>query len=407
MKRVAINLSIALRSLYSFKLRTALAVLGVFLGTFSLIVVTNLSSSLQKKAEEEVARLGQNVLVVRSGTILRHGGQARLLSEARTLAPEDAVAILNETTLVAAVSPSSHKVFPLRYEHVKLNAILVTGVTSNFAEVRNFRVKEGRFFSDEEDRRLERVVVLGRKVAGKLFGEESPLGRHILVFRVPCRVIGVMEEKGVDASNVDQDNQVFVPLGTFLRRLVNQSFINTIYVQTVSDAVMTESRRQIEELLRKRHNIGPGQKDDFAVIDLKDVIALKTQAISMISVLGRIAAGVSFTIGALGILSIMILIVSERRMEIGIRRAVGSRKRDIVLQFLIESSFISLLGGGAGVLFGVLVCVVIYRFSGLPFAMAPLGLEASFAASVAVGILAGIYPSRRATAIQPVDVIRS
>ena len=407
MKRIAINLSIALRSLYSFKLRTALAVLGVFLGTFSLIVVTNLSSSLQKKTEQEVARLGQNVLVVRSGTILRHGGQARLLSEARTLTRGDAVAILNETTMVSAVSPSSHKTFPIRFEHVKLNAILVTGVTSNFTEVRNFRVKEGVFLSDEEDERLERVAVLGKKVANKLFGERSPLGQHILVFRVPCRVIGVMEEKGVDASNVDQDNQVFVPLNTFLRRLVNQDFINTIYVQTVSETVMARSRQQIEQLLRRRHKIGPGQKDDFAVIDMKDVIALKTQAISMISILGRIAAAVSFTIGALGILSIMILIVSERRMEIGIRRAVGSRKRDIVLQFLIESSFISLLGGVAGVLFGFIVSVVIYRVSDLPFAMSPLGLEVSFAASVGVGILAGIYPSKRATAIQPVDVIRS
>ncbi len=211
----------------------------------------------------------------------------------------------------------------------------------------------------------------------------------------------------MDASNVDQDNQVFVPLNTFMRRLANQNFINTIYVRTVNDQVMAQSRREIEELLRRRHNIRPGRKDDFAVIDLKDVIALRTQAISMISVLGRIAAGVSFTIGALGILSIMILIVSERRMEIGIRRAVGSRKRDIVLQFLIESSFISLLGGAAGVLLGIVVSTVIYKVSDLPFTMSPWGLEASFAASVAVGILAGIYPSKRATAIQPVDVIRS
>ncbi len=407
MRRIVINLRIAIRSLYSFKLRTALAVLGVFLGTFSLVVVTNLSSSLERKTEEEVARLGKNVLVVKSGTILRHGGRTRLLSEATTLTREDATAILNETTMVAAVSPSSHKSYPLRYGHVKLNGILVTGVTSNYPEIRNFRVKDGRFFSDEEDERLERVVVLGKKVSDKLFGEESPMGRNILVFRVPCRVIGVMEEKGVDASNVDQDNQVFVPLNTFLRRLVNQDYINTIYVQTVGDQVMTQSRQQIEELLRKRHKIRRGQKDDFAVIDSKDVMALKSQAISMISVLGRIAAGISFIIGALGILSIMILIVSERRMEIGIRRAVGSRKRDIVLQFLLESSFISFLGGAAGVLFGFLVSILISRLSGLPFAMAPLGLEISFVASVVVGILAGIYPSRRATAIQPVDVIRS
>jgi putative ABC transport system permease protein len=407
MKRIVINLRIALRSLYSFKLRTALAVLGVFLGTFSLIVVTNLSNSLARKADLELERLGKNVLIVRSGNVLKHGGQARVISEATTLTRDDAVAILNQTTLASAVSPSSQKSFPLRYGHVKLNAILVTGVSSNYTEVRNFRVKDGAFFGDEEDSRLERVVVLGKKIADKLFGGEDPLGRHILVFRVPCRVIGVMEEKGVDASNVDQDNQVFVPLNTFLRRLVNQDYVTTVYVQTVNDRVMAEAARQIEELLRKRHKIRQGQKDDFAVIDLKDVMALRNQAVSMISVLGRISAGVSFIIGALGILSIMILIVNERRMEIGIRRAVGSRKRDIVLQFLLESSFISFLGGAAGVLFGLLVSILIYRFSGLPFVVAPLGLGVAFVASVVVGILAGIYPSRRATAIQPVDVISS
>jgi len=407
MKRVVLNLRIALRSLYSFKLRTSLAVLGVFLGTFSLIIVSNLTDSLSRKAAMELEKLGKDLLVIKSGTVLRFGPSTRLLSPATNLTLDDAEALVDGSPFVKAATPSSFSSFPIRYGHVALSSILVTGASSEYPVVRNFFAGNGHFFTAEEDRDLSRVTVLGKKVADKLFGAEDPLGKYILIYRVPCRVIGVMEEKGVDISNVDQDNQVFIPINTYLRRFVNKNYVNTIFVQTVNSASMANAKEQIEQILRKRHKIGTGQKDDFTVIDLKDVMALKNQAMSMITVLGRISAAVSFTIGALGILSIMILIVNERRVEIGIRRAVGSRKRDIILQFLMESSFISFSGGMVGVLFGILVSTLIFTLSGLPFSISPAGFLLSFAASVAVGILAGIYPSQKATTIQPVDVIKS
>ncbi len=407
MKRIALNLLIALRSLYSFKLRTALAVLGVFLGTFSLILVSNLSASLVRKGEMEIEKLGKDLLVVRSGRVLRVGGSTRLLSEATTLTMADSRAIAEGAATVLDVSPSSHKSFPVRYGSAVLSSILVTGVTSNYPGLRNFHVKEGSFFTAEDDQSLKRVAVLGKKVADKLFGDESPLGRNILVWRVPCQVIGIMEEKGVDLSNVDQDNQIFVPINTFLRRLVNKSFINTIYVQSATGEAMGAAKQQIEEILRKRHSVKHGKRDDFTVIDSKDVMALRKQATEMITVLGRIAAGISFTIGAIGILSIMILIVSERRVEIGIRRAVGSRRRDIITQFLVESSFISVMGGMVGVVLGFVVSAIVFQVTGLPFEISPFGLLVSFLASVCTGVLAGIYPSQKATKIQPVDIIRS
>lgn len=407
MKRIALNLMIALRSLYSFKLRTALAVLGVFLGTFSLILVSNLSASLSRKGEMEIGKLGKDLLVVRSGRVLRHGGSTRLLSEATTLTLADSRAIAEEAPFVLDVSPSSYKNFPVRYGGVVLASILVTGVAPNYPDLRNFHVKEGSFFTVEDDQTLKRVAVLGKKVADKLFGDESPLGRNIMIWRVPCQVIGIMEEKGVDLSNVDQDNQIFVPINTFVRRFVNKSYINTIYVQSATADAMSAAKEQIENVLRKRHSIRGGKKDDFTVIDSKDVMALRRQATEMITILGRIAAGISFTIGAIGILSIMILIVNERRVEIGIRRAVGSRRQDIVIQFLVESSFISLMGGTAGVFLSVLVSVIVFQVSKLPFEISPGGLLVSFLASVFTGILAGIYPSQKATGIQPVDIIRS
>lgn len=407
MNRIAINLRIAIRSLLNFKLRTALAVLGVFLGTFSLIVVSNLSDSLSLKTEEEAENFGKNLLIVRSGIVRKVGASTRLLSEATTLTLEDSAAIVHGSGHINAASPSGNKTFPVRFENVVLNSVLVVGVVPNYSEVRNFHVKEGSFVTGQDNRSLNKVAVIGSKVAERLFGKQNPIGKHILISRVPCQVIGIMEEKGVDISGVDQDNQIFVPLNTFLRRFVNQNYINNISVQVTDEALIQIAKAEIENILRIRHKIGEDQNDDFTVIDLKDVLALKTQAMSMISVLGRVSATVSFLIGGLGILSIMILIVNERRVEIGIRRAVGSRKRDITLQFLLESSFISFSGGSIGVILSMIASVIIFLVAKLPFALSPAGHLLAFLASVSVGILAGIYPSQKATKIQPMDVIRS
>jgi len=406
-RRVTLNLKIAWRSLLSFKLRSALALLGVFLGTFSLIVVSNLSGSLSKKTEMEIDNLGKNLLIVRSGIVRKVGTGTSLLSRASNLTVADAKAIVQECSLVQAVSPAGYNPFRVQYGNITLASVLITGALPNYPEIRNFNVQEGSFITASDNDNLSKVAVLGQGVAKKLFEGENPIGKTVFIHRVPCQVVGLMEEKGSDLSGADQDNQIFVPLQTYLRRFVNKDFINGIYVQAVDNQSIPLAKLEIENLLRERHQIQAGDKDDFTVIDLKDVTALKTQAMAMIGSLGRISATVSFLIGGLGILSIMILIVNERRVEIGIRRAVGSRKRDIILQFLLESSFISLCGGMVGVLFGFVVSVVAFKLAHLPFSLSLTGFVFSFIASVSVGILAGIYPSRKATTIQPVDVIRS
>ncbi len=407
MNRIFLNLKIAFRSLLNFKLRSALAILGVFLGTFSLIVVSNLSDSLSKKTEEEAESLGKNLLIVRSGIVRKLGTRTRLLSEATTLKIEDAESIRYGSLFIKDVSPSGNKTFPVRYKNIVLKSVLTVGVQPNYTEIRNFYVSEGKFISEDDNKLLKKVAVLGNKVAQKLFGKENPIGKHILIWRVPCEVIGIMEEKGVDISGVDQDNQIFLPLNTYLRRFVNQDYVNNIYVQVESEDHLYSAKTQIEEILRKQHKIKDPKNDDFTVIDMKDVMALKTQAMSMIRVLGRISAGIAFIIGGIGILSIMILIVNERRIEIGIRRAIGSRKKDIIIQFLLESSFISLSGGTVGVIMSLIATIIIFSVSNLPFTLSLGAHILSFFASVCVGILAGIYPSKKATQIQPVDVIRS
>jgi putative ABC transport system permease protein len=407
LRRILLNLKIARRSLVQFKWRTSLAVLGVFFGTFSLIIVSNLSGSLAVKTEQEIDSLGTNLLIVRSGIVRRVGAGTPLMSQATNLTPEDARAIKDSIPSVAALSAAGYKTFPVRYGNVSLKGILVGGVEPNFQDIRNFHAREGSFISEQDNLDRNKVAVLGRTVVEKLFGDEDPIGKYILIWRVPFQVIGIMEEKGSDVSGADQDNQIFIPLQTFLKTLVNKTNVSNIFVQITRDDLIPATKTDMEALLRKRHKIGPGQNDDFAVIDMKDVMALKTQAMDLITVLGRIAAAVSFIIGGLGILSIMILIVNERKLEIGIRRAVGSRKRDIILQFLIESSIISLAGGTIGVFSGALLSVVLLRVLKYPFSLSLAGLAIAFGASVLVGILAGIYPSKKATQFEPVDIIRT
>jgi len=407
LRRILLNLKIARRSLVQFKWRTSLAVLGVFFGTFSLIIVSNLSGSLAIKTEQEIDSLGKDLLIVRSGIVRRVGAGTPLMSGATNLTPEDARAIMDAVSSIADLSSTGYKTFPVRYGNTVLKGILVNGVEANFQDIRNFHARDGSFVTAQDNHDRNKVAVVGRTIVEKLFGDEDPIGKYILISRVPFQVIGIMEEKGTDVSGADQDSQIFIPLQTFLKTLVNKTNVNNVYIQVTGSEFIPAAKADIESLLRKRHKIGPGQNDDFAVIDMKDVLALKTQAMDLITVLGRIAAAVSFIIGGLGILSIMILIVNERKLEIGIRRAVGSRKRDIILQFLIESSIISLAGGTIGVFSGALLSVVLLRALKYPFTLSLTGLAIAFSASVLVGILAGIYPSKKATQFEPVDIIRT
>ena len=408
MRRLILNMKIAFRSLGSFKVRTALAMLGAFLGTFSLIVVSNLSESLAKKTQLEISKLGDNLLIVRSGVVRRlPGAGTSLIGEATTLTLDDAKAIQQNSLYVRDVSPSGNKLFPVRYGGVILSSVLVMGVTPNYTDVRNFRVNVGSFITDDDNYNLAKVAVIGKKVADKLFGNADPLGKNILIFRVPCQIIGVLEEKGVDISGMDQDNLIFIPLNTYLRAFVNKSYINNISVKIQDDKSSTAAKNEITNILRIRHKITGAKKDDFTVIDLKDVVALSTQAMDMIRILGRVAAVISFIIGGLGILSIMVLIVNERRTEIGIRRAVGSRKRDILFQFLMESSVISWCGGTAGLLLSIVASAIIFSIADLPMVISLKGLVITFMATIMIGVMAGIYPAKKAVQIQPVSIIRA
>ncbi len=408
MNIIILNLTIAWRSLSVYKLRSAFAVLGVFFGTFSLILVSNLSGSFLEQTKRDLDKMGQDFLIVRNGVVKHFAAKAQLLDEAVNLSIDDASAIINGAKSVKQVSPSCTKVAPVKYKGKTFAPVLVIGATPSYQEIRGAALQRGRFITEIDNNNIKKVVVLGARVAEELFADkDTPLGKYILVGNMPCRVIGILEEKGADISGADQDNQVIIPLTTHMKRLVSKNFIDSIYVQVENETLIPLAKTEIEYILRAQHKITPNKKDDFTVLDLKDLKDLKTQTISMITVLGKVSAFASFLIGGIGILSIMILIVNERKTEIGIRRAVGAKKHDIIYQFLIESSIISFSGGIAGLLAGFLLTIIIFNLSILPFYISISGLILSFTASIFIGILSGIYPAKNAIAIHPIDTIRA
>ncbi|MBF0555819.1 MAG: ABC transporter permease [Nitrospirae bacterium] len=405
-KNIYLNLTIAVKSLGSFKLRTFLAITGVVLGTLSLITVANTSRSMELKTINDLERFGKNLLTVKSGLMRGHGSPTDL-TESLRLTPGDARAIKESMPEVKTVAPAATKTFPIKYKNTTVTGTMMMGIPMEFLKLKKIPVENGRLFTDKDNNEMAKVAIIGSKAAGKLFKGEDPIGKTIFVNQAALEVVEVLEPMAVDLSEINEDNIVYVPLSTFMKRLTNTATINLIYVEAVSEAATGRLKREIEALLRQRHNIKKGERDDFTVTDLRDVNSMQTKTMKIVVTLGMITSAISFTISSVGILSVMILMVDERKVEIGIRRVVGARKRDIALQFLTEASFISLIGAVAGLIAGIALTLAISAIAKIPFAVSLAGVAISFAASIVTGIASGIYPSIKAMAIQPVNILRS
>jgi len=397
--------AVIIRIFREYRLRSALSILGVAFGTFALITMISISNSMKEKSRLEVEKFGKNLVVVKSGKVRVFRRRERSITTAKTLKLSDAYFIKQQVDHVVRVLPSFHIAYPIRKGGTTVFSTII-GVGREYPQLRNINVEKGRFYSKDEEETGQKVIVLGYKVAKDLFKNEDPIGKTILIFRVPCKVIGVMEEKGVDISGEDQDSLIYTPLKTAMRRLANVDYINTIYVQVDRKENIPYVKRKIKQLLRKRHHIKKGEKDDFTVLSPDDYLRMEKEAIHIFSVLGGVSATISFLIGGIGILSIMILIVNERIEEIGIRRAVGAKRSDILLQFILESSFISIAGGIFGVLMGVLLSGLVFFLFDLPKTLTFHWVILSFLLSVITGVLAGIYPAYKASNIKPVDALR-
>ncbi|MDD3846890.1 MAG: ABC transporter permease [Syntrophorhabdaceae bacterium] len=402
---VSFYLRIAIQNLVVHKGRMTLALMGILFAVMSLVAFGNISNGMKKKIESEIGKFGKNLVIVRAGLVFAAGRSTRQFSESKTLKLKDAQLIKESLPGVVEVVPYYDISYPARYKDSTLT-VSIAGVSDKVFDIRNVDLAAGRYFTAQEDANAEKRAVIGYKVFENFFPGEDPIGKNILIFRVPTEIVGVMKEKGTDFAGQDQDLQVYVPLNAFMRRYSNVDHIKGIYVQVQDGYSLTGMKSSLRGFIRKIHNTKPEQKDDFSIFSMEDILRTQEEGIRLVSVLTIIASTVSFLIGGLGIFAIMLLSISERKMEIGIRRVVGSKKRDIIIQFLSESVIVALVGGICGILAGFLITIIVDIIGGFPMVFS-MNIPLALGISMVIGVLAGIYPAMEGTKYEPVKALYS
>ncbi|HOV90007.1 MAG TPA: ABC transporter permease [Syntrophorhabdaceae bacterium] len=397
-------LKIALQNLIIHKARMLLSLLGILFAVMSLVAFGNISSGMKQKIDDEISRFGKNLVILRSGLVFVTGRGTRQFAESKSLKLQDIKILKERLVEVEEVVPFYDTTYPARYGENTLK-VSIMGATANIFTVRNISIIMGRPFIEKDDTDVEKRAVVGYKVYENLFKGDNPIGKNILIYRAPTEIIGVIEEKGVDFTGQDQDMQVYIPLNTFMRRYSNIDYIKGAYIQTKEGVSLADMKQKVRNLMRRLHNLKEGQKDDFSIFTLDDILRTREEGIRLVSILTIIASIVSFLIGGLGIFAIMLLSVTERKMEIGIRRVVGSKKRDIILQFLTESVIVSLIGGIAGILFGCIITIIVDYLGGFPFILHVQNIFLSIFISILVGLVAGVYPALEGTKYEPIEVL--
>lgn len=398
------SVRIAVNALFANKLRSLLTMLGIIIGVGAVIAMVAVGMGVTQRVTDSIASLGSNMLIIRPGASMS-GGLRGAAGSRTTLKFEDAVAIKKKVKDVDYVSPTVQKNYQVVYGNQNWNTS-VTGVTQEYMSIRDLSVTTGSFITEEDMNTRNRVAVIGMTVASNLFGEANPVGKTIRVNNQPYRVIGVLESKGQSSVGQDQDDVVIVPLTTAMDRLLAVTYVQTINVQVSSQQKMDNVQKDIETLLRQRHHLTGGKDDDFQVQNLTSLMSTMNETTTMLTLfLGSIAA-ISLIVGGIGIMNIMMVSVTERTREIGIRKALGATFKDIMTQFLIESVVIGVIGGVLGILFGIAAAQAISKFGDFQTVITVSPILLSFAFSVGIGLFFGIYPARKAALLDPIEALR-
>ena len=400
---------IAVRALRVNKLRSALTMLGIVIGVGAVITMVAVGAGAQARVAEQIQSLGSNMIIVLSGSIL--SGGVRMGSGSQlTITEDDAWAIQREIPAVAAAAPTSRGGAQVVYGNLNW-ATGIQGVTLEFFTAREWDVADGRLFSQEEVEGAGKVALVGLTVAGNLFGDSDPLGQVIRIKNVPFTVIGILERKGQTTFGQDQDDTVLIPLSTAKKKVLGASQANARSVGSIAVKVrearaMPEAEQEIRGLLRQRHRLQAFQDDDFNIRNLSEVLQSQEASSRVLTLLLAAIASVSLLVGGIGIMNIMLVSVTERTREIGLRMAVGARGRDILLQFLVEAVTLSLIGGAIGIAMGLAGSYSIAYFAQWRTLVSTEAVFVAFAFAAAVGVFFGFYPARKAAALNPIDALR-
>jgi putative ABC transport system permease protein len=399
--------SMALHALGKNKVQTALTMLGIVIGVSAVIAMVSLGQGAQKLVQNQVAGMGQNVLQIQGQNQWQGGGARTAADQTQVLTEADVDAIRKEIPAVAKAAPNVQASGQFVFGNQNWSS-RVQGSNESYLDIRGWKMAEGEFYSENDVRTAARVVVLGKTIADNLFPGGDPVGQTIRIKDKPYRVIGVLAPKGQSANGQDQDDTAMMPYTTVQKKMQGQALprIQQISVSAISPEATGAAKDQITELLRQRHQIRPGQPDDFRVNNLTEVAEAAeatTQVMTML--LGSIAA-VSLLVGGIGIMNIMLVSVTERTREIGIRMAIGSRGSYIRLQFLAESVILCMVGGLIGVAFGIGLSLSIAHVMGWPSYVSPQASGIAFLFSAATGIFFGYYPAHKAASLDPIDALR-
>lgn len=401
------TVKIAVNALSINKMRSGLTMLGIIIGVAAVIAMISVGSGAREQVSKQISSIGSNLLIILPGAATS-GGLRMGFGSTPTLTSDDAKAIAAEVPGAAYAAPLLPGTAQVVYGNQNWSTI-ITGTSPGFFDLRDWPVEFGAIFTQRDVDGATKVALIGRTVKENLFGDEDPMGKIIRIKKIPFKVIGVLSGKGQSPMGQDQDDSVYIPVTTAQKKLFGTTFpgmVRIITVKAVSPSVLKEAEKNIVALLRQRHHISTGREDDFSIRNLTEILATAEQAARIMSILLGSIASVSLIVGGIGIMNIMLVSVTERTREIGIRMAVGARGGDILMQFLIEAVVLAIIGGCIGIVLGIVGSWLISHFAGWEISISAVAIFLSFGFSALVGVFFGFYPARKASLLAPVECLR-
>ncbi len=401
------TLKIAIRALRTNKMRSFLTMLGIIIGIAAVIAMMAVGAGARHVISQQIASIGSNIILVIPGSTTS-GGLRTGSGGAQTLTSDDVKAIMNECPSVEMAAPTTRSSGLVVYGNMNWSTVIM-GTTPEFLAIREWGVSAGRNLEQQDNDSASKVCLLGQTVAENLFGSADPVNKIIRIKKVPFTVIGMLDRKGQSPQGQDQDDAIFVPLRTAQRNLVRTQTLNSVgavMVKARSEELLGKAEEEIKSLLDQRHRISNGKEPDYSTRNLSEILAVAEQSSKAMSLLLGVVASISLIVGGIGIMNIMLVSVTERTREIGIRMAIGARRNDILLQFLTEAVLLTMIGGITGIILGAVGAIIVSNLLSWPTLISVESVSIAFFFSAVIGIFFGFYPARKAASLNPIDALR-